>query len=153
MSTTRLLYPNDEPRSVIRMRWVPALATFSTAWRTSQGDRNWPFLMLTAARERPASTSRSVWRGRNAGIWMTSHTSAAGATWLGSVPCDKAGHEIESVPTKNSKNQVENEKLKGKNSSCRTRTRRPVLGNACSGVLGLPFCSGRSFAQHRYQLA
>ena len=51
---------------------------------------------------------------------------------------DKAAHEIEAVP-KNSKDQMENEKLKGKNSSCRTRARRLALGILtafrCTGIL------------------
>src|SRR5271165_3545489 len=40
MSTTRLLYPNDAPRSVKKTLWPPASRTLSTAWRMSQGDAN-----------------------------------------------------------------------------------------------------------------
>ena len=57
MSTTRLLYPNDAPRSQT-MRFSPALGStglcrraasraLSTTFFMSPGARNWPFLMLT----------------------------------------------------------------------------------------------------------
>ena len=42
--------------------------------------RTGPFFTLTMRPVRPASSSRSVWRQRKAGIWMMSTTSAAGAT-------------------------------------------------------------------------
>src|SRR6185369_16753961 len=45
---------------------------------------HWPFFTFTGRPVRPAATSRSVWRQRNAGIWSTSATAAACAGWLAS---------------------------------------------------------------------
>src|SRR5882762_7081478 len=47
--------------------------------------------MLTARPVRPAATRRSVCRQRNAGIWMTSRTSAACSAWAGSCTSDSTG--------------------------------------------------------------
>src|SRR5260370_4333075 len=88
MSTTRLLQPNELPRSVRKMLLLPDARTVSTAWRMSQGETNCPFLMLTARARLPASTSRSVCRQRKAGICTTSATSVTAATsdaWCTSV--------------------------------------------------------------------
>src|ERR671936_47666 len=66
------------PRSQTRMLSAPdASRAFSTTFRMSHGERNWPFLMFT---ERPAlATARmkSVWRHRNAGVCSTSTAAAA----------------------------------------------------------------------------
>src|SRR5579863_874910 len=50
----------------------------------SRGETNWPFLIFTARPVRPASTRRSVWRHKNAGICKMSTASAASAAWPGS---------------------------------------------------------------------
>ena len=42
----------------------------------SQGETNWPFLMLTTRSLKAAATRRSVWRHRKAGICRMSATSA-----------------------------------------------------------------------------
>jgi hypothetical protein len=53
------------------------------------GERNWPFLMLTArwwrAAASAAATTMSVWRQRKAGIWMRSMTGATLFGLLGQV--------------------------------------------------------------------
>src|SRR5437870_13119558 len=46
-STTRLLYPNDTPRSVSNSRSLPASRIFSTTFFISHGARNWPFFTFT----------------------------------------------------------------------------------------------------------
>ena len=48
---------------------------------------HWPFLMFTGFPVRPAATSRSVWRQRNAGIWSTSATWATAGGLLAPRGC------------------------------------------------------------------
>ena len=48
MSTTRLWYPNEAPRSVRMTRSLPVEVILAIAWRMSWGARNWPFFTLTA---------------------------------------------------------------------------------------------------------
>src|ERR1035441_8289784 len=79
ISTTRLLYPKLDPRSVSTTWLLPVDATFSAARWISCGATNCPFLMFTMRPVRPAAVSRSVCRQRNAGICRMSATSAAGA--------------------------------------------------------------------------
>ncbi len=78
MSETRVLYPNDAPRSHSRIRWLPVLAIFAATFVMSHGARNWPFFTLIAAPVSPAASNRSVWRERKAGICRMSTASAAG---------------------------------------------------------------------------
>ena len=47
MSTTRLLYPKDAPRSVTRTLGLPASHGLSRACTMSPGATNWPFLRFT----------------------------------------------------------------------------------------------------------
>ena len=47
-------------------------------------ERNWAFLMFTVRPVFAAATTRSVWRQRKAGIWITSATSPTGAACAGS---------------------------------------------------------------------
>ena len=51
----------------------------------SHGARNCPFLTFTGFPVLAAARRRSVWRQRNAGIWMMSRTSVAAVTC--STPC------------------------------------------------------------------
>ncbi len=59
---------------------LPLPSSLFTVYRMSCGATNWPFLTLIVRPVRAAATSRSVWRQRNAGIWITSRTSAARST-------------------------------------------------------------------------
>src|ERR1019366_2269281 len=81
ISTTRLLYPKLAPPSVSTTRLLPVDATFSAARWISCGATNCPFLMLTMRPVRPAASSKSVCRHRNAGICKMSATSAAGSAF------------------------------------------------------------------------
>ena len=67
MSTTKSPYPKTDPRSVTRTGPPPPDRTFSTAPAIASGDIHCPFFTFTAFPVRPAATSRSVWRQRNAG--------------------------------------------------------------------------------------
>src|SRR5262249_3914442 len=80
MSTTRLWYPKEAPRSVRRIARLPTERTLSTMFFMSPGATNWPFLTFTGLPVFAAARMRSVWRHRKAGICSTSSTSAAGAT-------------------------------------------------------------------------
>ena len=55
-------------------RRLPVEAAFSITPFMSQGAMNWPFLTFTTLPVRAASSTRSVWRQRKAGIWSTSAT-------------------------------------------------------------------------------
>jgi hypothetical protein len=79
-STIRLLYPKVVPRSVSSRSSLPEARTFSTTLTMSLGATNWPFLTFTGRPLVAQATIRSVCRQRNAGIWSTSSTWAAGAT-------------------------------------------------------------------------
>ena len=48
-------------------------------------------MTLTGRPLRPAASNRSVWRHRNAGIWITSATSAAAATSAGACTSVSSG--------------------------------------------------------------
>src|SRR2546425_5480838 len=61
-SVTRLLYPNEAPRSVRKMRRLPAASIFCTTLAMSHGARNCPFLTFTTRPVRAAATIRSVCR-------------------------------------------------------------------------------------------
>ena len=63
-------------------------------WRMSFGARNCPFLTLTTLPVRAAATMRSVWRERNAGIWMTSTTSATRSACEGSWMSVRIGSPV-----------------------------------------------------------
>ena len=56
---------------------APPERIFSTAPAIPSEAIHCPFFTFTARPARPAATSRSVWRQRNAGIWSTSATCAA----------------------------------------------------------------------------
>src|SRR5258706_165957 len=58
-STIRFWYPNVVPRSVTSTLSFPVERTLSMAWRISGGDRNCPFLILTARPVGPSPTARS----------------------------------------------------------------------------------------------
>ena len=70
---------------------LPVDSTFAMTWRMSQGEMNWPFLMLTTRPVSPSATTRSVWRHRKAGSWRMSATSAAGEAWDGSWTSTRTG--------------------------------------------------------------
>ena len=55
----------------------PAWRSLSTTCFMSQGAMNCPFFTFTAALVCPAAKRRSVWRDKNAGIWIMSHTAPA----------------------------------------------------------------------------
>src|SRR4029453_6122658 len=80
MSTTRLWYPKEAPRSVRRIERFPTERILSTTFFMSPGATNWPFLTFTGLPVFATARMRSVWRQRKAGICSTSSTSAAGAT-------------------------------------------------------------------------
>ena len=65
-------------------RRSPPIRTFSTAPAMASACIHWPFFTFTGRPVRPAATSRSVCRQRNAGIWSASATSAAPAACAGS---------------------------------------------------------------------
>ena len=50
----------------------------------TEGAQNWPFLICTTRPVRAAATMRSVWRHRNAGIWIMSATFPTASAWLAS---------------------------------------------------------------------
>src|SRR5690606_8078813 len=59
------------------MIWVlPVDFAFSTTGAMSQGERNWPFLMLTGLPAAQTLRMKSVWRTRKAGVCSTSTTLA-----------------------------------------------------------------------------
>src|SRR2546426_225608 len=60
----------------------------------ARGASHWRFLLFTGRPALPAATNRSVWRQRNAGIWRTSATRAAGATWAGSWTSVRIGRPV-----------------------------------------------------------
>ena len=83
ISTTRLPYPKEVPRSHKEMLSFPAAFAFFRILAISQGARNWPFFMLTGFPVAATASMRSVWRQRNAGVWSISTTSATGAACSG----------------------------------------------------------------------
>ena len=71
-STTNSLGPNKVPRSVNHTWSFPVDFTLSTANCIFSAFRNWAFLIFTIFPVFPASINISVWRHKNAGIWMIS---------------------------------------------------------------------------------
>src|SRR3569833_1864722 len=84
ISDTRLLYPNEKPRSQTMMAWLPVERALSTTFFISHGERNWPFLMLTGLPWEDTFNMKLVCRHRNAGVCMTSTTAATSAIGVSS---------------------------------------------------------------------
>ncbi len=66
----------------------------STTFCISQGDRNWPFLMLTGLFCEQAATMKLVCRQRNAGVCSTSTTAATSASGVSSCTSVSTGTPI-----------------------------------------------------------
>ena len=70
---------------------MPVERALSTTFCISQGERNWPFLMLTG---RPAAATlrmKLVWRHRNAGVCSTSTTAATSSIGVSSCTSVSTG--------------------------------------------------------------
>src|SRR5437870_4144335 len=73
------------------MASLPFDRILSTTFFMSRGATNCPFFTFTGLPVAAAARIRSVWRQRNAGIWITSRTSAAGSTSLTWWTSDSTG--------------------------------------------------------------
>src|SRR5690606_30190 len=74
--------------------WLPVDFAFSTTGFMSQGERNWPFLMLTGLPALQALRMKSVWRTRNAGVCSTSTTAATSSIGVYSCTSVSTGTPI-----------------------------------------------------------
>ena len=73
------------------MASLPVERAFSTTFFISQGDRNWPFLMLTGLPWEAALTMKFVCRHRKAGVCSTSTTAATSASGVSSCTSVSTG--------------------------------------------------------------
>src|SRR5690554_7496536 len=73
--------------------WLPVDLAFSTTGFMSQGDWNWPFLMLTGLPAEQARRMKSVCRTRNAGVCSTSTTEATSS--IGVYSCTSVSRSEE----------------------------------------------------------
>ncbi len=81
-STTRLLYPNIVPLSVIIILSFFNEVAFSTTFLMSNGDKNCPFFMFIIFPTLAASNIKSVCLHKKAGICIISNTWAASSISL-----------------------------------------------------------------------
>src|SRR6185369_14101423 len=74
--------------------WLPVERALSTTFFISQGERNWPFLMLTGLPCEQTLRMKLVWRTRNAGVCITSTTLATSAKGVSSCTSVSTGTPI-----------------------------------------------------------
>jgi hypothetical protein len=73
---------------------VPGAGSLLTTFFISQGERNWPFLMLSGLPCCAALRMKFVWRQRKAGVWITSTTAATSASGVSSWTSVRTGYPI-----------------------------------------------------------
>src|SRR5882672_3123446 len=73
---------------------LPVERALSTTFCISQGERNWPFLMLTGLPCDATFTMKFVWRQRKAGVCSTSTTAATSASGVSSCTSVSTGSPV-----------------------------------------------------------